>query len=312
MKIIVTGAAGLIGSHLCDIMLQDGHEVTGIDDLSYGDVKNIPQGVDFIQGLVENLPQYEGKWDVIYHLASWKKVWDGSILSSDVMSVNFAMTQAVVDRALADGSKLVFASTSDIYGNSETFHEEDDITMGAPVSIRYSYALSKWHSEQYILNMVSECKLDATIVRVFGCASSRSNRGWSGGHVPLFTDLALKGKDITIHGDGLQTRSISHAIDIATGFSKCFNPKDKLYKVSGIVNIGTTQQTTVKYIAEYIIDKTNSKSKVKYIPSAEVFQDYKEIKARFPNVDKAVATFNYKVNYTTEQVVDEIIQEFSK
>ena len=211
------------------------------------------------------------------------------------------MTQVITSKALVDNAKLIFASTSDIYGNSQTFKEDSDITMGPPTNIRYSYALSKWHSEQYILNCTAEENLKAVIIRVFGCASHRSNTSWSGGHVPLFVDLALKNQDINIHGDGLQTRSISHALDIAEGFSNCLNIKNE------ILNLGTDQQTTVKYVAEYIVNKLNSKSKINYIPKDKIFGNYNEIMIRFANTTKAKQLIDYKVNYTTEQVIDEII-----
>ena len=301
MKILVTGAEGLIGSHLCDILVNKGHKVTGIDNLSFGNIDNINKNINFIKDKVQNIFQYTDKYDIIYHLASLKKVWDGSIYSSDVMLENFNMTQVITSKALVDNAKLIFASTSDIYGNSQTFKEDSDITMGPPTNIRYSYALSKWHSEQYILNCTAEENLKAVIIRVFGCASHRSNTSWSGGHVPLFVDLALKNQDINIHGDGLQTRSISHALDIAEGFSNCLNIKNE------ILNLGTDQQTTVKYVAEYIVNKLNSKSKINYIPKDKIFGNYNEIMIRFANTTKAKQLIDYKVNYTTEQVIDEII-----
>ena len=301
MKILVTGAAGLIGSHLCDILVNKGHKVTGIDNLSFGNIDNINKNINFIKDKVQNIFQYKDKYDIIYHLSSLKKVWDGSIYSYDVMLENFNMTQVITSKALVDNAKLIFASTSDIYGNSQTFKEDSDITMGPPTNIRYSYALSKWHSEQYILNCTAEENLKAVIIRVFGCASHRSNTSWSGGHVPLFVDLALKNQDINIHGDGLQTRSISHALDIAEGFSNCLNIKNE------ILNLGTDQQTTVKYVAEYIVNKLNSKSKINYIPKDKIFGNYNEIMIRFANTTKAKQLIDYKVNYTTEQVIDEII-----
>ena len=109
MKILVTGAAGLIGSHLCDILINKDHEVTGIDDLSYGNVRNLHSKINFIEDKVENIFKYEERYDVIYHLASLKKVWDGSIYSSDVMLTNFLMTDAITKKALRDGSKLIIS-----------------------------------------------------------------------------------------------------------------------------------------------------------------------------------------------------------
>lgn len=313
MKVLITGAAGLIGSHLCDSLIRKGHEVSGVDNLSFGNIDNIPNNVDFVKDDITswwwplhwNNFEYK-KYDVIFHLASLKKVWDGSITSAEVMDVNYNMTKVLVDKCLTDGSKLIFTSTSDIYGNSTSFKEDDDITMGAPTNLRYSYALSKWHSEQYILNSVKESKLQACIARIFGCASSRSNKSWSGGHVPLFIDLAMQNKEITIHGNGLQTRSISHASDIANGLSNLIPINNE------IINLGTNQETTVKYIAEYIKEKVGSSSKISYINKDKIFGNYNEIQRRFANTTKAKQLINYKINYTTEQVIDSIIQAWQK
>tara|TARA_B100001059_G_scaffold218680_1_gene239091 strand:- start:8102 stop:9043 length:942 start_codon:yes stop_codon:yes gene_type:complete len=313
MEILITGAAGLIGSHLCDSLTRKGYIVSGVDNLSFGNINNIPNNVDFIKDDITSW-QYHLHWnnfeykkyDVIFHLASLKKVWDGSIASAEVMDVNYNMTKVLVNKCLTDGSKLIFASTSDIYGNSTFFKEDDNITMGAPTNLRYSYALSKWHSEQYILNSIQESNLQACIARIFGCASNRSNKSWSGGHVPLFIDLAMNNKEIIIHGDGSQTRSISHASDIADGLS------DLIPINNEIVNLGTDQETTVKYIAEYVKEKVGSLSKISYVNKDKIFGNYNEIQRRFANTSKAKQLIDYKVNYTTEQVVDSIIEAWQK
>jgi len=316
--ILITGAAGTIGSHLVDIMLDNGYTVTGIDNLSYGSMDNLKLAINhpkftFIKHNVEDIYRSDIRFyhfDTIFHFASLKKVWNGSISSAEVMDTNFNMTKALIEKIGESKTKLVFASTSDIYGNSKTFKEDDDITMGPPTNDRYSYALSKWHSEQYILNYVKEQNINAAIVRIFGCASPRSNRYWSGGHIPYFVTLALNGEDINIHGDGLQTRSISHSADIAYGFKQLY---DNFDKVNGtITNLGTDQQTTVKYVAEYIVNKIKSESKINFIPSKDVFGDYKEILVRFANTEKAERLLGYKRKYNTEQVIDDIIKGFSK
>lgn len=309
MRILVTGAAGLIGSHTTDLLLNRGHKVDGIDNLSYGTLDNLKDALKlknfkFIQDNVENISRYKSKYDVIYHFASLKKAWDGSILSSDILDNNYEMTKILLQRCLEHKTKLIFASTSDIYGNSKTFRESDNITMGAPTNERYSYALSKWHSEQYILNAFQQQGLNCTIIRIFGCASKRSSKTWSGGHVPLFAQLASEGKDIIIHGDGSQTRSISHANDIATGFISIL---DYPNVTNGeIINLGTNEQTTVKYVAESINTYFNNISNLTYIPSQKVFGNYQEILIRFANIEKAKKLLNYKIKHTTEGVIQEI------
>ena len=309
MKILVTGAAGLIGSHVTDLLLDNGHCVDGIDNLSYGTLDNLNKALKsenfkFIQDNVENISKYKSKYDVIYHFASLKKSWDGSILSADILDNNYEMTKVLLQRCLEHKTKLIFASTSDIYGNSKTFKENDAITMGAPTNERYSYALSKWHSEQYILNAFNQQDLDCTIIRIFGCASQRSSTTWSGGHIPLFAKLASQGKDIVIHGDGLQTRSISHANDIATGFVSILNNLQTT--IGEIINLGTDEQTTVKYAAEYVNNYFQNQSNIIFVPTKKIFGNYQEILVRFANITKAKKLLDYKIKKNTNEVIQEI------
>jgi UDP-glucose 4-epimerase len=309
MKIIVTGAAGLIGSHLVDRLLEENHKIIAIDNLSFGNPNNSSIPLDNID-LTKNgcLDKFQNV-DIICHLAAYKKAPKNSINSSDVMKVNFKMMDNVLEYCSNTNTKLLFTSTSDVYGNSNTFTEDEPLTIGPPNVERYSYALSKLHDEQLVLNMVNEGSVHATIARIFGCASPRSNKGWSGGHIPLFIDKALKNEDIIIHGDGSQTRSMSHAKDIVEGLNNMVNHISELN--GEIYNLGTDEEMSVKDAAELIIKLTNSKSKVIYQPQQEAFGNYREIKRRFANTNKAKIKFGYKINYTSTQVIQEIINEYS-
>jgi len=309
MKILVTGAAGLIGSHTTDLLIEAGHMVDGIDDLSYGTLNNLSDAIKnknfkFIHDKVENIDNYKTKYDVIYHFASLKKAWDGSVLSADILDTNYHMTKILVQRCLQHKTKFIFASTSDIYGNSKTFCEDDNITMGAPTNVRYSYALSKWYSEQHILNTFQQQGLECTVIRIFGCASKRSSTTWSGGHIPLFAKLSSQGKDIVIHGDGLQTRSISHANDIASGFVSILNNQQTTN--GEIINLGTDEQTTVKYTAEYINNYFKNQSDIIFVPTEKIFGNYQEILVRFANITKAEKLLDYKIRKNTNEVIQEI------
>tara|TARA_R110000796_G_scaffold252463_1_gene386906 strand:- start:309 stop:1238 length:930 start_codon:yes stop_codon:yes gene_type:complete len=308
MRIIVTGAAGLIGSHLTDHLLLEGHDVIAVDNLSFGNPKNCDFTLHNVDLTTENcLDKFKGV-DIVCHLAAYKKAPKNSIASSDVMKINFKMMDNVLEYCSNTNTKLLFTSTSDIYGNSDTFNEDDPITIGPPNVERYSYALSKLHDEQMVLNMVSENRVHASIARIFGCASPRSNKGWSGGHIPLFIDKALKNEDIIIHGDGSQTRSMSHALDIVKGLGSMIDNIDDLN--GGIYNLGTDEEMSVKRSAELIIEKTNSKSKIVFQPKKEAFGNYREITRRFANTNKARETFGYEINYTSTEVIDEIIKSF--
>jgi UDP-glucose 4-epimerase len=214
------------------------------------------------------------------------------------------MTKLLVQRCLQNKTKFIFASTSDIYGNSKTFCEDDNITMGAPTNVRYSYALSKWYSEQHILNTFQQQGLECTVIRIFGCASKRSSTTWSGGHIPLFAKLSSQGKDIVIHGDGLQTRSISHANDIAAGFVSILNNQQTTN--GEIINLGTNEQTTVKYTAEYINNYFKNQSDIIFVPAEKIFGNYQEILVRFANITKAEKLLDYKIRKNTNEVIQEI------
>lgn len=310
MKIIVTGAAGLIGSHLVDRLLEEDHEVIGIDNLSFGNKSNCNfplVNLDITQQRI--LDQFKSV-DVVCHLAAYKKAPKNSINSSDVMKVNFQMMDTVLEYCERSRCDLLFTSTSDIYGNSDTFVEDEPILIGPPNVERYSYALSKLHDEQLVLNMVAEGRVKANIARIFGCASPRSNRGWSGGHIPLFIDKALKGENITIHGDGSQTRSMSHALDIVEGLIGMISVKNKYN--GEIFNLGTDEEMTVRNAAEIIIQKTKSTSKIIYQPQKEAFGNYREIARRFANTSKAQKAFGYRVTKTSTEVIEEIIEVFKK
>ncbi len=321
MKIMITGVCGLIGSHLTDELLLRGHRVVGVDNMSFGNMNNISEALthknfSFISADIRETNFYKSDKvrrtvfsdvDVVFHLAAYKKAPKDSIDSSDVMLNNADMIQSVINYVKVTNSTLIFTSTSDIYGNSENFSEDESITIGPPNVERYSYALSKLFDEQLLLNLVSEDKIKCVIPRIFGCFSERSNKSWSGGHVPLFINKAMNDEDIIIHGDGSQTRSMCYVSDIVDGLVKILDNKEKLN--GEILNIGSSEEMSVLDCAKLIIKLCNSSSKIKHVSQQEAFGNYKEIKRRRANTQKIKELTNYiqKTKFTEKlkEVIDE-------
>ena len=288
MKILVTGAAGLIGSHLCDELLSIGCEVVGVDNLSYGNKKNLPNHENF---RFLDADCTEDFWRLsktcmcevscdcdlsgfhyVFHLASAKKTFPSNTeielsqvnTSSWVMENNSKMIRSVVKFVEQDKSKLIFTSTSDVYGHHETFKESGGVTFDTPDIERQTYSLTKFFEEQYLLNKFNEGTLSLSIVRVFGCFSERSNsNGWSGGHVPFFIKKALNGEDIVIHGDGQQTRSMAYVGDVVCGLVSVMDNFDVCN--GDIINLGTDEEMSVLKHAQWIQLLTKSKSKIVFI-----------------------------------------------
>ena len=313
MKIMITGVCGLIGSHLADDLLSRGHQVIGVDNLSFGSLDNIfnacrNNNFKFINTDIRetNFYKYDKNIDVVFHLAAYKKAPKDSINSSDVMLNNADMIQSVVNYVKTTSSVLIFTSTSDIYGNSECFLEDESITIGPPNIERYSYALSKLFDEQLLLNLANENKIRCVIPGIFGCFSERSNSGWSGGHIPLFIDKALHNEDITIHGDGKQTRSMTYVSNIVNGLVKILDEKENLN--GEIINIGSSQEMSVLDSAKLIVKLCNSKSKIKHISQQEAFGDYKEIKRRKANTKKAFKLLGWKCKDDFTDKLREVIK----
>ena len=316
MKIMVTGVCGLIGSHLADELLLRGHKVIGIDDLSFGNKNNIEnaftnKNFDFYKYDVSKQLNQIVRVDVVFHLAAYKKAPKASIDSSDVMLNNVEMIKSVIKYVQENNSTLIFTSTSDIYGNSENFLENESVTIGPPNIERYSYAMSKLFDEQLLMNLVNENKIKCVIPRIFGCFSERSNSSWSGGHIPLFIDKALKGEDIIIHGDGNQTRSMCYVSDIVNGLVKILENKNNLN--GEIINIGSSKEVGVLDCAKLIIELCNSNSTIKHITQQEAFGDYKEIERRFANTEKAYRLLNgWRCKSNIIDGIKEIINNWRK
>ena len=233
-----------------------------------------------------------------------------SVVSSEAMLNNVDMTKSIISLVMKANCHLIFTSTSDIYGNSKNFLENESITIGPPTVERYSYAMSKLFDEQLFLNLVSENKLKCIITRIFGCFSERSNPGLTGGHIPHFIDLAKKDKDITIHGSGSQTRSMIYVDDIVDGLVKILENKERLN--GEIINLGTNEEVSVLESARMIIKMCNSKSKIKFVEGSDVYGEYREIKRRYANTSKAHSLLSWEPKSFFKDSLRDVINNKNK
>lgn len=328
MKVLVTGAAGLIGSHLCDKLLDIGCEVVGVDNFSFGNIKNLPNHDNFT--FIEEdctddfwrLSKYcmcEVSCDCnlsgfhfVFHLASYKKTYpkvgfENKVTSSDVMINNSKMIKRVSDFCREDKTRLIFTSTSDVYGSHETFDEEDSVSITKTDVERQSYSLVKLFEEQVLLNLYNQGELNVSVARIFGCFSERSNNKWSGGHVPLFIDKAKHNKDIVIHGDGKQTRSMAYVGDIVDGLISMMDNFDVCN--GDIFNLGTDEEMSVLEHAQIIKKITSSKSNIIFIKEEDAHGNYKDIRRRKPNLKKSFDVLGYKPKFKFEETLRRVVNE---
>jgi UDP-glucose 4-epimerase len=308
MKILITGVAGFIGSNLANNLLEKGHDVIGIDNLSYGFLRNIKKFENqkcfsFIAGDIANpLILKNCKADVIVHLASQKiPRYENALRTLDE---NYLMLRNVVQKCLLDKSKIVFASTSDVYGKNPhiPFNEESDLVMGPTTVKRWAYALSKIYGEQYIIANHEEYDLTYTITRFFGSYGPNQNLTWWGGPQSVFIEKAFKNEPIEIHGDGSQSRTFTFINDTVEALSQCVTDARG---DNQIFNTGTVpdSEISIKDLATLIwklINGPSSEPKFIFIPYS-TFGKYEDVMRRVPDITKLMNTFNFKPSWPLEQ-----------
>lgn len=307
MKVLITGSAGFIGSNLAEALLHRGHEVIGIDDFSYGERRNIEslksnQHFKFIEsdikkfGVLNNI-----KCDVLVHLASQKIPRYSSSFKTIVE--NGLMTDVVINKCLRDGSRLLFASTSDVYGKNPNipYSEESNLVLGPTDVKRWAYATSKIFSEHKILAYYEEKNLNYTIVRFFGSYGKNQNLTWWGGPQSVFIDKAIKKQEIELHGDGQQTRTFTYIDDTIQGLVLSIEKEEAIQEVFNIAS-EPKQEVTIEKLAIIIWKLVNGKDsdpKLKLIPYS-TFGKYEDVMRRVPDINKIKKVLGYKPKYDLE------------
>lgn len=301
-KVLVTGVAGMLGSHFLDEILKKDYTVVGIDNLSFGKIDNIVHNLtnprfrffnidvrDF-----EALKLVSEEVDIIVHFAAYKKICEKE-RSIQLVEINGNGTENIFKIAKSWGSKVIFASTSDVYGMSENLplSEDCDLLIGPSMIKRWSYAVSKLYGEQMAYAYYNDFGVPIVINRYFGGFSERSNFKWSGGHIPIFIRAILNNEEVIIHGDGSQTRSMGYVKDLVNGTILAMENENA---VGEIINIGNNEELSVLETANLIhsIADTGFKLKLRFVPFHKVFGGYKDITRRVPDLAKAKRLIGYE------------------
>jgi UDP-glucose 4-epimerase len=294
-KIVVTGAAGFIGSHLCDALLARGYQVVAIDNLSMGRLENLQHNLvnprfSFAQEDVRNreaLRQLSAGAAVLVHLAAYKIPRYGNTL--ETLLINEAGGHNILDVAHDLNCKVVLASTSDVYGMNPNlpFREDGELVIGPSDVRRWAYAISKLFDEHLCFAYQEAYSLPVVVLRFFGSYGPRHHLSWWGGPQSVFMTQILRGGEVDIHGDGLQTRSFTYIDDTINGIVASIERDEANGQ---IINLGSTYEISILDLAHLIhrLVGTAEPLRLKYVPySSFTGGKYQDVMRRVPDVSKA-------------------------
>jgi UDP-glucose 4-epimerase len=323
MKILITGGAGFIGSHLADRLVGMGEEVFAIDDLSTGTLKN----VEHLKGnqkfhLVVDTVLHEAvmnelvfKCNEIYHMAAVVGVKQIMNRPVETLETNVKGTEMVLRLANRHKRKVLIASTSEVYGkvmdgnNCCVLAEDTDRLMGSTSKRRWAYACSKALDEFLALAYFEEKKLPVIIARLFNTVGPRQT-GQYGMVVPNFVQKALIGKPIIVYGDGTQSRSFTHVSDVVEAITGLMAKPNALGQ---IVNVGGTEEVTIKDLALMVKEMTGSTSEIEYIPYERAYgPGYEDMRRRCPDIRKVERLIGFEPRIDLRGIIQSVIEYYGK
>jgi len=317
LKILITGGAGFIGSHLSEALIARGDEVFVIDDLSTGSIENIIHLKEhpkfhYTIDTIANKPvmaELVDRCDMIFHLAA--AVGVKLIVESPVNTIetNIYGTEVVLQLAAKKKKKVLIASTSEVYGKSETvpFREDDDMVLGPTVKARWSYACSKAIDEFLALAYVRERGLPTVIARLFNTVGPRQT-GRYGMVIPRLVQQALAGEPLTVYGDGAQTRSFTSVSDVVPALVALAGHPEA---VGQVFNIGNDREISITDLALLIKKMTGSSSEIVYVPYDIAYQEgFEDMRRRVPDIGKARRLIGFQPRTGIEQIVREVVEYY--
>ena len=315
MRVLITGGAGFIGSHLSETYLQRGDEVFIIDDLSTGSIENIRHLKDhprfhYTIESIHNQPvtaELVDQCDVIFHLAA--AVGVKLIVESPVRTIenNVHGTEVVLSLANKKKKKVLVASTSEVYGLSAEvpFREDGNLVMGATNKGRWSYACSKAIDEFLALAYWREKKLPTIVVRLFNTVGPRQT-GQYGMVIPTFVKQALAGRPITVYGSGKQSRCFCYVGDVVGALVRLMDAEDS---VGEVFNIGSTQEISILDLAKRVKELTDSDSEIVFVPYDEAYEEgFEDMPRRIPDTSKVDKLVGFKPEKRLDEILEAVIE----
>jgi UDP-glucose 4-epimerase len=311
MRVLITGGAGFIGSHLADHYVNTGHQVTLLDNFSTGAHTNIAHlegSVTTVDGDIRNselVNQLTQETDLVLHMAAALGVT--TILESPLesMSTNITGSEVVLKAAAQYKKRIIIASTSEIYGKNpkQPLSETDDRVVGAPQKIRWTYSDAKAIEEAMAFALHQEKKLAVTTVRLFNTVGPRQ-AGRYGMVVPRFVQAALKNEPLTIYGDGTQSRVFCHVDDAVIAIATMATTDAT---IGDVYNVGGTGEVTIKQLAEQVLAVTGSKSSITYTAYSDAYPEgFEDIQRRVPDISKVKSAIGWAPTKDLKQIISDI------
>jgi UDP-glucose 4-epimerase len=313
-KVLITGGAGFVGSHLAEALLERGYAVATIDDLSTGSIENIRHLKEMRRFSHTNdsifnrsvMAELVDSADTIFHLAA--AVGVKLIVEDPVRTIetNIKGSEIVLELAAKKNKKVVIASTSEVYGKStqHLFREDSDLVLGSTSKSRWCYAASKIVDEFLAKAYWKQQGLPVVIVRLFNTVGPRQT-GRYGMVIPRFVDQALQGEPMTVHGDGKQRRSFTWVGDVVNAL---IGLSEHPQAVGEVFNIGHSKDISIFELAQFVKQIAGSRSEIAFIPHSEAYEEgFEDMQRRLPDISKIGALLGYKPTLDLGEIVERVV-----
>jgi UDP-glucose 4-epimerase len=316
MRVLVTGGAGFIASHLADHLLDQGHVVVALDDLSTGRLSNVEHlrgrpDFELVLGSIldpDLVDDAVGRSDIVFHLAA--AVGVELIVSQPLQSLatNIRGAEIVFEKANKYRTPVLVTSSSEIYGKnrSDRLHEDDDRILGSPLKSRWAYSEAKAIDEILAYTYWKEKGLSTVIVRLFNTVGPRQT-GAYGMVIPRFVGQALRHEPITVYGDGLQTRCFCYVGDIVTALAALIGRPEAFGRV---FNLGSDDEVSIGDLAQIVLAETGSRSEIRFVAYEDAYEEgFEDMARRVPDTSRARELVGFRPTVGLRDIIRLVIEE---